>query len=218
MSYILDALKKSEEERKKGDVPGLQTYTPTSEVSSGKKTWVIGVVVLIGTNIIGLFLWAPWQTDQPSPVVVQERAPQVQVADEPPVVAKPVVRQPIARPIARPVLKQPIVYRDEPASVPVIRPTPKEEYREKKAPSTAYLPQLSELPQSIQAQIPDLTFSSHMYSSQDRFRSITINGKRLKQGRYYNEFLYVNEITEKGAILGFEGTLFEVDVLGQWGN
>jgi len=110
------------------------------------------------------------------------------------------------------------VYRDEPASVSVIRPTPKEVYRQKKVPSTAYLPQLSELPQSIQAQIPDLTFSSHMYSSQDRFRSITINGKRLKQGRYYNELLYVNEITEKGAILGFEGTLFEVDVLGQWGN
>lgn len=232
MSYILDALKKSEEERKKGDVPGLQTYTPTTEVSSGKKTWVIGVIVLVGTNIIGLFLWAPWQSAQPLPIPTQVTAPQVKVAAKP-VIAEPIAKpavKPIVRPIVKPVInpivkvvqepvaKRPTTYRERPVPVPKTKPAPREEYRPKSTPSTAYLPQLSELPQSIQAQIPDLTFSSHMYSSQDKFRSITINGKRLKQGRYYNELLYVNEITEKGAIMGFDGTLFEVDVLGQWGN
>jgi len=125
-------------------------------------------------------------------------------------VTMPVTARSTVKPVVKPIVKLPSTYRKE--------PPPHEEYRPKTTPSTAYLPQLSELPQSIQTQIPDLTFSSHMYSSQDRFRSITINGKRLKQGRYYNEHLYVNEITEKGAILGFEGTLFEVDVLGQWGN
>ena len=244
MSYILDALKKSEEERKKGDVPGLQTYTPTTEVSSGKRTWVIGVMVLVGTNIIGLLIWAPWKPAQPLPIPTQVAAPQIKMAPQPEIVkpvarpaVKPVVKpmvESVAKSIARPVLKpvinpvvevmrepvakSPSTYRERPVPVPEIKPASREEYRPKSTPSTAYLPQLSELPQSIQAQIPDLTFSSHMYSSQDKFRSITINGKRLKQGRYYNELLYVNEITEKGAIMGFDGTLFEVDVLGQWGN
>ena len=228
MSYILDALKKSEEERKKGDVPGLQTYTPTTEVSSGKKTWVIGVIVLVGTNLIGLFLWAPWQSAQPLLIPTQVAAPKIKVAAKP-VIAEPIARpavKPIKKPVVNPVAevmqvptaKTPSAYRERPVPVPKIKPAPREEYRPKSTPSTAYLPQLSELPQSIQTQIPDLTFSSHMYSSQDKFRSITINGKRLKQGRYYNELLYVNEITEKGAIMGFDGTLFEVDVLGQWGN
>ncbi len=237
MSYILDALKKSEEERKKGDVPGLQTYTPSTEVSSGKKTWVIGVIVLIGTNVLGLFLWAPWRSTQPSSTPVQEPTPQAHIAVKP-VIAKPIARPavepvakpvvipivvPVIKPVVRPIAKpatDPVVKTPRQQSAPSfkIQPAPREVYRPQKAPSTAYLPQLSELPQSIQSQIPDLTFSSHMYSSQDRFRSITINGKRLKQGRYYNDLLYVNEITEKGAIMGFDGTLFEVDVLGQWGN
>ena len=242
MSYILDALKKSEEERKKGDVPGLQTYTPSTEVSSGKKTWVIGVMVLIGTNVIGLFLWSPWQSTPPSSITAQEPRPEAHAAVNPAIarpiatpkvepVAKLVIPKPVVAPMAAPIVRPVVRPFDKPLTDPVIetpgeqsapaikiQPAPREAYSPKKAPSTAYLPQLSELPQSIQSQIPDLTFSSHMYSSQDRFRSITINGKRLKQGRYYNDLLYVNEITEKGAIMGFEGTLFEVDVLGQWGN
>ena len=247
MSYILDALKKSEEERKKGDVPGLQTYTPTAEASSGKKTWVIGVIVLITTNIIGLLLWAPWQA--PNIVTEEIAQPGIQVPAAQPqsiparsprqdVTAKAAVRvkstvkpinppavEPVEAPVVVPVkpeveriAKLPSTYREVPISATSVKPAPQEEYRPKSEPSTAYLPQLSELRESIQARIPDLTFSSHMYSSQGRFRSITINGKRLKQGRYYNEHLYVNEITEKGAVMGFDGTLFEVDVLGQWGN
>ncbi len=249
MSYILDALKKSEEERKKGDLPGLQTYTPTTGAPSGKKVWVVVVVVLVATNIIGLFIWAPWQTAKvlvkeivpPSTLAQPINAPSIPVRQRSPhiepvakAIAKPVVKQapskftvkPKAEAVvepsteinAEPVAQLPSQYRDTPASEVKISPNPKEEYRQQATPSTAYLPQVSELPQSIQTQIPDLTFSSHMYSSQERFRSITINGKRLKQGRYYNEKLYVNEITEKGAVMGFEGTLFEVDVLGQWGN
>ena len=272
MSYILDALKKSEEERKKGDLPGLQTYTPTTGAPSGKKVWVIVVIVLVATNIIGLLVWAPWQAESvlvtenalPSArtglsatvpsrkqareentrvpsiktptIAVQQRAENVdpvvkQAAKQ---VATKVVRpepskftvKPKAEPIVdplieasvKPVVQLPSSYREVPTPEVKVSPRLKEEYRPKTTPSTAYMPQLSELPQSIQTQIPDLTFSSHMYSSQERFRSITINGKRLKQGRYYSDHLYVNEITEKGAIMGFDGTLFEVDVLGQWGN
>ncbi len=243
MSYILDALKKSEEERKKGDVPGLQTYTPTAEPSSGNKAWVIGIVVLITTNIVGLAFWAPWRTTndlvetsaqtstQPKDQVIRRSAPTppVQVpsipvqptAPQKNEVAKTVVKtanKTINKPVIKPIAKAPLQPTAKLASIHRVEPATHKEYKEKAAPSAAYLPQLSELPQSLQAKIPDLTFSSHMYSSQDKFRSITINGKRLKQGRYYNEHLYVNEITEKGAIMGFEGTLFEVDVLGQWGN
>lgn len=243
MSYILDALKKSEEERKKGDVPGLQTYTPTAEPSSGNKAWVIGIAVLITTNIVGLAFWAPWQTTndfvetsaqidaQPKDQVIVRSAP-AQPAQPPPRPIQPAASQrkevvkavvkpankTINKPVIKPMAKAPLQPTAKLASIRRVEPATHKEYKEKAAPSAAYLPQLSELPQSIQAKIPDLTFSSHMYSSQDKFRSITINGKRLKQGRYYNENLYVNEITEKGAIMGFEGTLFEVDVLGQWGN
>ena len=83
-------------------------------------------------------------------------------------------------------------------------------------PKVGYLPQLEELPAYERDSIPDMTFSSHMYSSMPRFRSIIINGKRLKEGQYLNEDLQVREITESGVIMSAGNTLFEVDVLGRW--
>ncbi|MEN8671011.1 MAG: general secretion pathway protein GspB, partial [Ketobacter sp.] len=85
-----------------------------------------------------------------------------------------------------------------------------------RVPSVGYLPQLEELPAYERDGIPDMTFSSHMYSSIPRFRSIIINGKRLKEGQYLNQELQVREITESGVVLSRGGTLFEVDVLGRW--
>lgn len=87
---------------------------------------------------------------------------------------------------------------------------------EGRSPSVAYLPQLEELPPGERAAIPDMTFSSHMYSSMPRFRSIIINGKRLKEGEYLNDTLQVREITDKGVIMSNGSTLFSVDVLGRW--
>lgn len=85
-----------------------------------------------------------------------------------------------------------------------------------RSPNVAYMPQLEELPPYERQAIPDMTFSSHMYSSMPRFRSIIINGKRLKEGEYYNETLQVREITDKGVVMSNGNTLFTVDVLGRW--
>jgi len=91
MSYILDALKKSEEERNRGDIPGIQTYTPTHHESSNKKAWAIGVTVLTIINIVGLIIWAPWNAlsgdTLPVPVVAQPTAMQMPVTSVP--VARP---------------------------------------------------------------------------------------------------------------------------------
>ncbi len=85
-----------------------------------------------------------------------------------------------------------------------------------RSPNVAYMPQLEELPPYERQAIPDMTFSSHMYSSMPRFRSIIINGKRLKEGEYLNDTLQVREITDKGVIMSNGNTLFTVDVLGRW--
>lgn len=83
-------------------------------------------------------------------------------------------------------------------------------------PNVSYLPQLDELPEYLRAQIPDMTFSSHMYSSMPRFRSVVINGTRVKEGQMVANNIQVNEITETGVILSVGGTVFQVDVLGKW--
>ncbi len=83
-------------------------------------------------------------------------------------------------------------------------------------PNVGYLPQMDELPDYVRAQIPDMTFSSHMYSSMPRFRSVVINGSRVKEGQMVGDTIQVTEITETGVVLSVGGTLFQVDVLGKW--
>lgn len=108
----------------------------------------------------------------------------------------------------------------QPTYVSPQTPEPGNDYEEPfqsaPAPNVAYMPQLEELPSYERANIPDMTFSSHMYSSVPRFRSIIINGKRLKEGEYFTDNLQVREITEKGVIMSTGNQLFAVDVLGRW--
>ncbi|CBL47062.1 hypothetical protein HDN1F_34790 [gamma proteobacterium HdN1] len=82
--------------------------------------------------------------------------------------------------------------------------------------TASYMPRLEELSPSIRQRVPDLQFSSHMYSSVDRFRSIVVNGTRYREGQFISDGLQIREITETGVILSMDGTLFRVDVLGKW--
>lgn len=83
-------------------------------------------------------------------------------------------------------------------------------------PAVSYMPKLEELPSGLRQQVPDMTFSSHMYSSMPRFRSVVINGTRVREGQAIGNNLQINEITETGVILSINGTPFQVDVLGKW--
>lgn len=83
-------------------------------------------------------------------------------------------------------------------------------------PTISYLPQLDELPAQIRQQVPDMAFSSHMFSSMAKFRSVVINGNRVKEGQMVGNNIQVREITETGVILSVGETQFQVDVLGKW--
>lgn len=83
-------------------------------------------------------------------------------------------------------------------------------------PAISYLPQLDELPAHIRQQVPDMAFSSHMFSSMAKFRSVVINGNRVKEGQMVGDNIQVREITETGVILSLGETQFQVDVLGKW--
>jgi general secretion pathway protein B len=89
MSYILDALKRADTERERGNVPGLHTRqlaTPTGPTVPGARSslW-LAVAAAVALSGIGVGLWL-WQTpaDAPRPLVLK---PVVQ----PPVNAPPPV-------------------------------------------------------------------------------------------------------------------------------
>lgn len=77
MSYILDALKKSDQERKRGTIPDLNTLTPPPPQKSGNHSfWSCLLAIALFLNA-GLLLWwiRPWQ-QEPPPTALQNTMPQ----------------------------------------------------------------------------------------------------------------------------------------------
>jgi general secretion pathway protein B len=70
------------------------------------------------------------------------------------------------------------------------------------------LPELSQLPQSTQSEIPQLHIFGHIYSDDPGTRLININGDIYKEGDTVAKNLKVEEITETGVILNYNGTRF----------
>lgn len=243
MSYILDALRKSEQERQRGKVPDLNSFkedTPEPARSTNLWPWVTVAVVVVNLAIVTV-MWAPWREPSPQPVEPVAFQPQPAHPQPAPVAAgaSPQATAPVAAPAPAPapiVHAPPVQQMMEPAPSTIVvdnrppiqaQPTfvspatpdlaaePVDVYSAA-APTVAYMPQLEELSAADRAGVPDMTFSSHMYSSVPRFRSIIINGKRLKEGEYFTPTLQVREITDKGVIMSNGNVLFSVDVLGRW--
>ncbi len=226
MSYILDALRKSEQERQRGKVPDFYGAPEVASTESKKFNYwpvVTAVVVAINLGLLGyFFLKSPKQsTVAEVPVAVASQKPAVSTVE--PVKPASVPTQPspkvqeqsmAVKNSAKPTVSAPKP-RVEPE--PIAEPQPQTNQTPyTPAPQVAYMPQLEELSPGERQGIPDLTFSSHMYSSMPKFRSIIINGKRLKEGQFFNADLQVREITDTGVIMSHGSTLFQVDVLGRW--
>lgn len=76
MSYILEALKKSDQERNRGATPGLQTVQATPAPAPSKRSWWIYLLVLALLLNAGLiFYWLqPWTAGKSDTHTVSEQA------------------------------------------------------------------------------------------------------------------------------------------------
>lgn len=133
MSYILQALKKSEQERQQGDIPDLNSHHgvveldeyPVASVARGRWFWVYLLLFILGMILGGCLLFLSWQrpvvsaaTAQKSvivpvaPAVVEE--PEMHVAE--PVVEPAVVEVPVKRPTAVAIMPLPTQTVAEPVT------------------------------------------------------------------------------------------------------
>ncbi len=75
---------------------------------------------------------------------------------------------------------------------------------------------ISALPLSVQEQIPDLAFSSHIHANDPRSRMVNINGRFRREGDTLARGLTLLEITQDGVVLGYLHYTFEVGVIRDW--
>lgn len=118
MSYILEALKKSQAERQLGELPSIHApqvqLHDTAASASARRTpvWLAlgGVSVAVAA---ALLLWQPWQADAAAPAAVPAAAVRAQAVPAPAPIAVPAA-QPAAATMPAPAL----------APAPVVTPAP----------------------------------------------------------------------------------------------
>ena len=209
MSFILDALKKSETERQQQGGSDFANV-PSSVESPGAPRWLWALGLLLAVNLavlLGVLLRddAPQVDTPPARVAGAQPAPEagpsfserIREARDRESAARTGAEtptEPAARAAAEPVAEAP------PAAPAEARPQP--QY------TLAALPTADELRANGQVQLPSLHLDIHVYSTRPEERFVFINMVRHREKSRLAEGPVVQEITPEGVILDYSGTRF----------
>jgi hypothetical protein len=80
------------------------------------------------------------------------------------------------------------------------------------------LPAISELPSSLSRRIKSIDYAVHVYSVAEDSGVVTLNGQQLRVGGRVDNGLLIVDILEAGLVLDFQGTLFKMPALNSWVN
>lgn len=229
MSYILDALKRADAERERGQVPGLhaqsiESSAPARGAGGGMPRWAVATGGGTALVIVAALAWrmgadanaplptpmvAPSPAPVPAPVVAAAPAPTPVVEPMQPVVAAAPVPAPTYEPPPAPAPRpaKPVVTR--PAAAPAPAPVVARAAEPAPAPSIV-IPLLADLPGSMRQQMPPLTVTGSVYSDDVHARFIMLNGEVVKEGGQPAPGVVVERIDPKSAVLRFKGQRFRL--------
>jgi general secretion pathway protein B len=204
MSFILDALKKSENERQRSAVPGINDL-PVIVRHSQTSGWMAVLVAALSVVIVALgFAW--WRASAPEPA-----APNTVAADRP-ADAMSEARQSGATQTAVAEPQGPT--RDLAAEARLARPTATPRPTQTVAPAGA-APSPSPTPSATVAElratgvaVPNLTLELHVFSDEPGRRFVFINSRKYVEGETLQEGPRLVAITTEGAILSQDGRTF----------
>jgi hypothetical protein len=190
MSYILDALKKSEAQHDPAAAVNLALNQQRSQ-SRQRTTGILIAAALLANVAVLIWLFGPNTTVIESAdtlireplTTASEQLPRTQVATPP--------EQPVSQ------------SAEEPAAVRWVQPAAK-----------IRIP-LAKLPAAARERFPDLAFSTHIWADDPGLRAVVANGNRLVEGDEIDG-VAVERITEVGVIVSFENYLVEIPVVADW--
>ena len=206
MSFILDALKKSEAERQQQNAPGIASIPEGGGSRTASKwVWIIGVLLIANLAAFAYIMLKPGSEESPAgqgqaattgpldtPAESSEKAPEP--ASEQP--SQTVVQSSPAAPVE--------TAREEPATQPAPR-----EREPVSVPSVADgLASFNELRAQGVLQLPDLHLDIHVYSGTPAERFVFVNMSKYTENATLAEGPTVREITPDGVVLDYLGTPF----------
>jgi len=222
MSLILEALRKSEAERRRGAIPELHGELPTSPVLArstvpGWVLWVLAAAAVVLASLWAVHAWWPRAPVATTTVatsaaaVAPKRAapmlPPVKRLSPPPAAATPSTppapvvasasREKPAPPPAAPLeLTPPPAYSPPPKSAPVARDD---------------TVSLSDLSADERKALPPLKLSMHLWNDDPSRRFVILDGNRLKEGDRAGDAV-ITAITTDGVVLDWNGRRIKLSI------
>lgn len=217
MSYILDALKKSDREYQlqQGHTVAQMYYASAGSATPSNR-WALGLVcllLLVSVVAYSLFASGLLQLRLP-PSDSAERSDTMALATGPKVVpwvpAEPLddaTGQPVsAQDVARSLVSGELIVGQslavDTSSIDDAQPV-----------DYASLKPLSE---AMRERLGPLRFSLHVYSEQAEQRSIIINNRMMHEGEWLNSDWLLHAITDEGVIMRNGGSYYRVSVIADW--
>jgi len=221
MSFILDALKKSEIERQRQSVPGLMDMRPSAR-RSRLPSWAIALGVLLSINLLVL-TFVLTRKSAPAAHASQPRdeasVPEASVPPETshfsPLDAAPVYAPeiPVSAGESPAPLRPPAVRRISAEAAgaaalrPAHRPDPLLTDQDSKADEEA-LPSISEIHLTGAQALPELHLDVHVYATNPAERFVYVNMRKYHQGSTLQEGPTVERIRRDGVVLNYQGLRF----------
>ncbi|MEE8527270.1 MAG: general secretion pathway protein GspB [Gammaproteobacteria bacterium] len=215
MSFILDALRKSEHERQRNSGPGLAEI-PTAIGKGGHNRWMPLVVALLAINVLIMAGFLLWPDEAPTPGLVAIAAPEATSKE-----STPADRQRVAAPVTppagdaahapptnrevRPLSRE--VAGSMTAAVGTASETPLAGVSGR-APATEIYPTLNDLLAAGMIALPGMHIDIHVFSNNPAERFVFLNMRKYREGETTREGPAIHSITPQGVVLNHRGTLF----------
>ena len=232
MSFILDALKKSEAERQRQSVPGLLDMGPSTP-RPRFPVWGIWLGLLLGVNLLVLMvvLIRGWIPGGAAPAVDLKATTHAATAAAAPAITAPVTAppsnatspasppddgrsfSPMDAPVYAPEI--PVAGTSTDVAGPTTVPAQKPDPRLAKAlypppPPDEVLPTLNEINLTGNRGIPELHMDIHVYAAKPSERFVFFNNRKYREGETLQEGPSVERITREGVVMRFQGLRFTV--------
>jgi general secretion pathway protein B len=216
MSFILDALKKSESDRQRQSGPALfevKVAAPRTRLP----LWAIAIAGLLAVNL-AIVMWMLWRHPaprsaeagaQPLPAPAVAAGPQAAGATTPaPAPASVPLPAPAAQPPAT--APSPVLGSDNPddyapATEPAAPPLLGSRVRRGTADGVPLYQDAAATPGT---RIPQLRLDLHVFAVHPQDRFVMINMHKLREGDSLPEGVHVDRITPEGAVLSYSGSQF----------
>ena len=212
MSYILDALKKSDQERKQGDVPNLQTVH-VAVTPEQKSAWPMYALILFLLMSLAFVIGIVISEKREVGLVLdgKQARPPIEYVQNEANETKAVIEEKKKASVE----PEPVIVKEKIAEiVPVLAGVNRSpSIKDSAINEIAYLHELDDYQQQL---IPEMSFAGHVYSSVVTSRSVIINDRSMSEGESLMEGMVVEQITSNGVVFRFNDMLFRVDVLQDW--